>query len=307
MRQSAPVIYATQSSVINCTWPCFDNNAKCVVTPKSASCQIPLGDGWILGSPTKAPTFTGASVSKILSACIAAPNPQLPAASPNTNINSNQTIVQWPPWTLRRPLDSYMGNCGHNLYCSSTGQDANQPVCRKRLSVGSMCYSSNQCRAGFCNDGVCHSKDEDSTGTDYSHSRNNAHMSNKTIQILASVLGIIGALLFACISFYMYHRHRRVVNKNHDRVCSSSGENTNSSSNFPDKSVVPVSSNSYNEEQFASDFLRGDTHHNAAASVIVDTNNALSAAGLNQLQADMLKSYSADSNGFLGPPPSYRQ
>ncbi|CEP06899.1 hypothetical protein [Parasitella parasitica] len=299
--QLLPVIGATQSSVVDCKWPCLDKSAKCVVTSESVSCQITQGEVWILSSPTKAPSYTGASASNILSACIPAPNPQLSAVMSGSTINSNQTIIQWPPGTLRRPLDSYLGNCGHKLYCSSAGKDANQPVCRERLSVGSMCYSSNQCHAGYCNDGVCHPKNESSIDNSHSHSRSNGHNGSKPIQILASILGIVGALLFACIGYFVYRHLRR----NHNRFCSTSGSNASNSPDLLNENIAPAHNNAYKEEQFASDFLQ-DTHHNASASVFSNNNNVLPVLESNQSQADIMNSYNADSNNLLRPPPSYR-
>lgn len=307
-----PAINAGKNTVINCTWPCFDDSASCVVTPESASCQIVQGNGWILNSPKKSPTFTGASVSKLLASCIPAPNPQLPTAAQDTIITSNQTIIEWPSWTLRRPLDSYLGNCGHDLYCSSAGDDATQPVCRRRLSVGSTCSSSNQCHASYCNDNVCHSKNEDTKNEGHTHDsnysgRSNSHMNSKTIQILASVFGIVGALLFAGIGFFVYRRHRRRLSNKQDQAYQAPNNNFNNSSNSFNVNVSPLNSNGYKEEQFASDFLHQDSHHSASLPVTIhNNNNATPAMRQSQVQAEMLNSFNDENNDLLRPPPSYK-
>lgn len=288
----------TQSSVINCTWPCFDDAAKCIVTPEGASCQIVQGDSWILNSPHKAPVFTGSYVSRVALPCIPAPIPQLPVTTQNTTINANQTIIEWPSWTLRRPLDSYLGNCGHDLYCSSMGQDASQPACRQRLSVGSTCRSSNQCHYGFCSDNVCHPKNESPNNDGHTHhadgmDRNGGQMSSKTVQILASVFGIVGALLFAGIGFFMYRRHRRrsVLSQQSLVYPPPSNNINNSSSTSFNVNTAPLNSTGYKEEQFASDFLHEDNQHVAPPPVTINDNNAMRYG---------------DDNGFLRPPPSYR-
>ncbi|KAK4517299.1 DNA repair protein rad14 [Mucor velutinosus] len=295
----------TQNSVINCTWPCFDDAARCVVTPEGASCQIAQGDSWILSSPEKAPVFTGSYVSRIALSCIPAPIPQLPMATQNTTVNSNQTVIEWPPWNLRRPLDTYLGNCGHGLYCSSVDKDANLPVCRQRLSVGSTCQSSNQCHYGFCSDYICHPKNESPTNDGHTHhsdnnSRNSDHMNSKTVQILASVFGTVCALLFAGIGFFMYRRHRRrsIINQQ-PPVYSTSNNTINNSSTSFSVNAVPFSSTGYKEEQFASDFLHEDKQHVAPPPVTINDNNAMR---YGQAQAD----YDDNGNDLLKPPPSYR-
>jgi hypothetical protein len=297
-------IDAGQNIVINCTWPCFDGSASCVVTPESASCQIVHGDSWVLNSPKKSPTFTGASVSKVLVSCIPAPNPQLQAVTQDTIITLNQTMIEWPSWALHRPLDAYLGNCGHDLYCSSAGNDANQPVCRKRLSFGSACNSSNQCHAGYCNNNVCHSKNEETKNDDHFHDSNcsdriNSHMSNKTTQILASVFGVVGVIIFAFIGFFMYYRHRRILSNKQDQIYQASNNNFKNSSGSFNINISSLNSNGYKEEQFASDFLHQDSHHLARSPVTVNNND-------NQLQAEMLISYNDENNGLIRPPPSYK-
>ncbi|KAF1807590.1 hypothetical protein FB192DRAFT_1318604 [Mucor lusitanicus] len=284
----------TQNSVINCTWPCSDAAAECVVTPEGAGCQIVQGDKWILNSPKKAPVFTGSYVSRMTMPCIPAPIPQLPVATPNTTIHPNQSIIEWPSWTLRRPLDFYLGNCGHDLYCSSVGQDAGQPVCRQRLSVGSACQSSNQCHYGFCSDNVCHPKNESPTNDGHTHHANNMDRnSSKTGQILASVFGIVGALLFAGFGFFMYRRHRRrsVIHQQPPAYPAASNINNSSSTSF-NVNTVPLNSAGYKEEQFASDFLHEDNQHAPPPPPgTINGNHAVSYG---------------DDNGLLRPPPSYK-
>ncbi|GAN10551.1 hypothetical protein MAM1_0369d10094 [Mucor ambiguus] len=297
----------TQNSVINCTWPCFDDAARCVVTPEGASCQIVQGDSWILNSPKKAPVFTGSYVTRNTVPCIPAPIPQLPVATQNTTINSNQTIIEWPPWTLRRPLDSYLGNCGHDLYCSTVNEDANQPICRQRLSVGSTCQSSNQCHYGFCSDNVCHPKNEMPTNDGHTHhasdsDRNSGHMSSKTVHILASVFGIVGALLFAGIGFFVYRHYRRrsIIYRQSPLYPTSNSNNINNSSATSfNVNAVPLSSTGYKEEQFASDFLHEDNQHVVSPPVTTNDNNAMR---YGQAEAG----YHDSDNSLLRPPPSYR-
>ncbi|KAL7309254.1 hypothetical protein PS15m_011362 [Mucor circinelloides] len=293
----------TQNSVINCTWPCFDDAAKCVVTPEGASCQIVQGDSWILNSPKKAPVFTGSYISRAAMICVPAPIPQLPVATQNTTITSNQTVIEWPSWTLRRPLDSYLGNCGHDLYCSSVGKDTNQPVCRQRLSVGASCNSSNQCHYGFCSDNVCHPKNENPSdgGHNMHHSDdrnyNNGHINSKTIQILASVFGIVGALLFAGIGFFLYRRHRRrSINQQKPAYSTPNNNANNSSFNV---NIVPLNNTGYKEEQFASDFLHDDNQHATPSPVTINNSNAMR-------HGQAQTGYHDDDVGFLRPPPSYR-
>lgn len=300
---STPTVSAlTQNSVINCTWPCFDDTARCVVTPGGASCQIVQGDSWILHSSKKAPVFTGTYVSRAATSCIPAPIPQLPVATQNTTITSNETIIEWPPWTLRRPLDPYLGNCGHDLYCSSVGDDATQPVCRQRLSVGSTCQSSNQCHYGFCSDTFCYPKNESPTNNGHTHhmDRHSDDVSNKSGQILAAVFGILGALLFAGIGFFMYRRHRRrSVNNQPLPIYPASSDMNNSSSTSFNVNTVPLGSAVYKEEQFASDFLHEDNQHVAPSPVTIHDNNT---AKYSQAQAG----YEDNNSDLLKPPPSYR-
>ncbi|CAO3634785.1 unnamed protein product [Mucor fragilis] len=145
---------------------------------------------------------------------------------------------------------------------------------------------------------------EDPTNDGHTHhiddkDRNSGHMSNKTVQILASVFGVVGALLFAGVGFFMYrcHRRRSIINQQ-PSVYPSSNINNSSSTSF-NINTVPIGSAGYKEEQFASDFLHDDNQHVAPSPVTINDTNSVRCS---QAQAG----YHDDDNGLLKPPPSYR-
>ncbi|KAI9481112.1 MAG: hypothetical protein EXX96DRAFT_649648 [Benjaminiella poitrasii] len=290
-----------QYSIINCTWPCPDNDDSCVITSNSTSCQKADDNSWVMSSPKKAPAYTGATVSIDLLPCISAPIPQLPVAKDDANLTDEQTIIKWPVPNLRRPLDNYLGNCGHGLYCSSSGEDSQTPVCRPKLEVGSPCTSSNQCSAGYCYDNICHPKNEDiSTARNETHSHTttnvnsnshssgewsdnaNSSMSATTVKILASVFGILGGLAIIVFGFIMWHRYRRRKVDN----------NLQATDNFLRHESQDK------EEQFATDFLSENPHRT------VDSYNGISpSTQQSQLQTDLRNYHEYLLNQ---PPPSYR-
>lgn len=179
-----------QYSLINCTWPCPNASDKCVITSSSASCRPFANNNWIMNSPTRAPIYTGATVTIPNQACIPVPIPQLPVANSSAAPPAGQSIVYWPILnTTRRVQDDYMGNCGHSLYCYHS-------VCVNRVVQGSQCISSNQCVYGFCSNSTCH------PFTDGNRRRSDR---KTTVIAVASVFGVVGATIFSAL-IYRYRK-----------------------------------------------------------------------------------------------------
>ncbi|KAI7905613.1 uncharacterized protein BX663DRAFT_500345 [Cokeromyces recurvatus] len=249
-------------SVINCSWPCPNADDKCVITANNAACRYPSKNSWIMNATNESPIYTGASVSHPYLPCIPAPIPQLPLVTYNSTVlTQGQTIIDWPTSSLYRPLDNYLGNCDHQrLYCSSFGQDIKNPICRPRLKVGLSCASSNQCLSSYCYNYICSPRDKsNSSETDNDSSPQNLgewsddddpSKSTKTIQIFASIFGIIGGLAFIIVGIIIYSRHKK--RKKHKKTT----DNKVHQSSLPVNELITTESQQKNkEEQFEFDFL----------------------------------------------------
>ncbi|KAI8079554.1 uncharacterized protein B0P05DRAFT_587015 [Gilbertella persicaria] len=221
----AQEVFSQYPAVIDCTWPCLNTSHTCIITLQTAQCQFQTPNSWTMISPSKAPMYTGASVSTNLQSCTLAPQAPLPTLLNNTPLLNHQSIIMWPVHNLYRPLDAYLGNCGHGLYCSSAGQDRQQPICRQKSQYGSHCVSSNQCLAGVCEHNVCRPKD-----------RRTMHPSNAIADhdylapIVGSVLGVLGTVGVAVMCVYVYRRYYKKPEQEQESV-------------------------KFKESQFASDFL----------------------------------------------------
>lgn len=251
-------------SLINCTWPCPDPNDICIVTSKEANCQPYIENSWIILSPKKAPFYNGASVTVRNAECISAPIPQLPSAQQNQTPPAGYSIIDWPiNSTQRRPQDEYLGNCGHLLYCLKSNTTSSS-VCVSRLGYDSACESSNQCAHGFCINNVCrprndnmHNNGNNSTNNGHSYGRHPSgnSVNRQTVEIIASVLGVVSAILFAGIGIFLYRRHVAARRNNSNILVN----NSNANDNTIERVVV--------EQQFATDFLGEiDDGHQPAAT-----------------------------------------
>ncbi|KAI8979492.1 hypothetical protein BDF20DRAFT_869915 [Mycotypha africana] len=265
-------------SLINCSWPCPDESDMCVITKAGGNCQQQTDNDWLLTTRRKAPVYTGPTVTIYLQPCLPAPFPELPPFKENMTLKQGQSVIDWPSGTIHRPLDQYLGNCGHGLYCSFTGVDSNSPVCRQRFDHGAFCVSSNQCLSSYCHDNICHpktdiiSKDNRTTDTmsdnqDSSYSA--PETSRKTVIILGSIFGAVGVLACAAICYLLYRCHYRQKQVT-----------TNNEISIPIQKLSVVSSNNIvsqstlKEEQFVTDFLHEDTQlqHSVSNNTAVSTN-----------------------------------
>ena len=202
-------IEALDYVLINCSWPCPNPAQGCVITNTEAFCGNRESNRWMMNSVQKAPFFTGAYVSLKLQPCQIAPKPTLPLVSPAYNTTTaGESVIQWPIPSLHRPYDAYLGNCGHGLYCSSTGEDAANPVCRARLDISDSCISSNQCISRHCENNTCQPYDN-TTKKDQPYSKHIIHPHHtSTGHILAAVFGTFGAIFVATLCYFAY-RHRK--------------------------------------------------------------------------------------------------
>lgn len=206
--------FTTHYSLINCTWPCPNSSDKCTVTANGASCQPQTENTWVINSPRKAPIYTGAYVTIENVECIPVPIPELEIVKQNDTPPEGFSIVNWPILNARRPQDYYLGNCGHLLYCHQLNDGA-PPVCIDRLDYGESCDSSNQCANGFCYNNICHPSNETIFNDGHTHNHtwtgNSENTPNrKTVEIVASIFGIVGAILFVVAGVLVYKRSKKM-------------------------------------------------------------------------------------------------
>lgn len=303
------------NALINCTWPCPDPKHGCIITTTTAFCGSRANDIWMINEPEKSPFYTGAYVPIELKSCQKVPIPPLPSAPPNTTTKQGETVIEWPIHSIRRPQDEYLGNCGHGLYCSTTGQDKSNPVCRHRFDLSSPCDSSNQCLSRFCLVGVCQlinnsTKKDDQTKEHHGYS----HPShNSTAYILAGVFGSFGVVALALSGFFIYRHHKKNRGKtekvepepvNEAAQFQENNHSRNSaiysnSSNRRHSSYLSTSDREFIEKQFASDFQQ--EHVNTAAMQQRDLQHNLR----EQSNSSNINVVPEDSAAYLKPPPSY--
>ncbi|KAI8645114.1 hypothetical protein BD408DRAFT_412263 [Parasitella parasitica] len=145
-----------QWSLIDCTWPCPNGADSCIITNDGARCGPKSGSQWLIPAADKSPIYTGAYAHRPLESCIPAPIPNLTHVDQGAATDASQSVILFPMQTeVDRPLDEYLGNCDGGMYCSATGNDKTNPVCRIRLQPGSACASSNQCYSRNCENSVC--------------------------------------------------------------------------------------------------------------------------------------------------------
>lgn len=250
-------IQALQLALINCSWPCPNASHECIVTSTTTFCGNREMNSWMMNTPEKSPSYTGAYVSIHLQPCQSVPIPLLPIIDNTTSIQPGQAIIEWPITSnSRKPQDAYLGNCGHGLYCSSIGDDKLVPVCRQKLSNSIACNSSNQCISKHCIDNICQvnnsiTKKEDQF-KQHHHVTHPSHSS--TGHILAAVFGVFGAVVIAAVAFFIYRKRKQ---KNLVKVPPSEHNNTTTQSTTTSFNINRDSDLIH--KQFASDFQQETT------------------------------------------------
>ncbi|CAO3630325.1 unnamed protein product [Mucor hiemalis] len=309
-------ISAPDNAFINCTWPCPDPKQGCIVTTTTAFCGSRVSDLWMINEPEKSPFYTGAYVSIELQPCQKVPIPPLPSAPLNTTAKQGETIIQWPVASVRRPQDEYLGNCGHGLYCSSSGQDKLYPVCRHRFELSLACNSSNQCLSRFCLDGVCQTINNSTKKGDQTKEHHNySHPShNSTGHILAGVFGSFGAVIIGLAGFFIYRRQKNIRGRTEkvepelmeetsqfqENAHSRNSAIFNNSSSRRHSSFLSASDRELVEKQFASDFQQENI--NTPAMQQRDLQHSLR----EQSSSSNINIVPDDDAKYLKPPPSYK-
>ncbi|OBZ85766.1 hypothetical protein A0J61_06188 [Choanephora cucurbitarum] len=277
----------------------------------SAACQEKTTNSWVINEPSKAPVYTGAYIPTKLQSCIPAPNPLLPSivhqnsTTQDQQISNDQTIIMWPIYNMYRPSDAYLGNCGHDLYCSSTGQDADRPVCREKFDKGAYCNSTNQCLTGICENATCQSI--------YVHDgRNHPTPSSLDNQpqlrpILASILSVLTALILFVIAVRLYrrYRHRLFSQKNKPSEGQQATEESQTEGHTSpmrmNRNTMLINSSTMKESRFTADYLHGLNSDSRPSSSSLVTSN--SSVGNHSPQ---VPSRHQEEEYPQQPPPSYR-
>jgi hypothetical protein len=139
------------------------------------------------------PTYQG-TLSQTGQTCQAIPSPNLRDAAHLTT-NTSETVIEWPPNSVDRPVDKYFGNCDDTSFCNQQTS-----TCVQRYDQGHYCDSTNQCTAGhLCKDSTC----EFASSPAHKESRGTT-----TVHIVVAVLGVL-LVIGILVGIYLIRRKRR--------------------------------------------------------------------------------------------------